>query len=334
MSSNNTSRKRDRDDRVDFEYAGQQPTPINVTHVRFHSSVTEIYTDAFKKCYRLQELVFHEGLQMIGNRAFFDCTKLESIKLPSTLTEIGKFAFNNCSSLKEVVLNDGLKKIGVKAFEQCKSLQSITIPSSVIEIDSTAFAGCTNLQEVVLSKGLQTINSYAFYNCTSLVDITIPSTVTQIGDRAFQICNSLRKVELHEGIQKIERFAFGSCPLLEKFTFPNLSTRLDTITKTGHWSEVKGKIYEIQVLVETRGSEIFVSAANMRCGSNWNAIKREIDRMNKLATYYEKKEATSLFELALWKAKIDQTEANDINRDACRIEVPGTVKVAILQYLG
>ena len=48
--------------------------------------------------------------------------------------------------------------------------------------------------------------------------------------------------------------------------------------------------------------------------------------------YHEIKEATTLFELALWKAKIDQEE-HPISREAYRIEVPGPVKDAILQYL-
>ena len=70
-------------------------------------------------------------------------------------------------------------------------------------------------------------------------------------------------------------------------------------------------------------------------GSNWDTIKqRDVDPINKLIAYFEKKEATSLFELALWKFRVNQAEANDINRDACRIEVPGPVKDDILQYLG
>ena len=51
--------------------------------------------------------------------------------------------------------------------------------------------------------------------------------------------------------------------------------------------------------------------------------------------YYELKEATTLFELALWKAMMDQAE-KDIcvrDRDACRVEVPGPVKDTIIQFL-
>ena len=148
-------------------------------------------------------------------------------------------------------------------------------------------------------------------------------------------------VELYGIVQKIGEDAFGECPLLEKFTFPCLSTRLENIIQTGHWSEVEGKIDEVGgVVVERRGSVLFISAAVMNSprvagsGSNWDTIKEDIDRINELITYYEKKEATSLFELALWRFKINQAGANDINREAYRIEVPGPVKDVILQYLG
>ena len=344
-TSNGTSRKRERDDRIDFEYTGREAVPFDVTHLRFYSSVTEVHETAlFKQCAKLTEVVLNDGLQTIGVAAFERCTKLESIILPSTVTEIDNWAFHGCSSLKEVVLNEGLKKIGVKAFEQCTSLQSITIPSTVVEIGTTAFASC-NLQEVVLTKGLQRIGQYAFYGCSSLVNITIPSTVAQISDRAFQFCNNLRVVELQGIVEKIGKDAFGSCPLLEKFTFPIISTRLDNIIKDGHWLEAEGKIDQIQDLVERRGSEIFVSAAVMRRSINWDTIKHVIDWINTLITHYETKEATSLFELALWKANLDR--ASDMTREACRtrgnyrsnrgkyrIEVPGPVKDVILQYLG
>ena len=41
-----------------------------------------------------------------------------------------------------------------------------------------------------------------------------------------------------------------------------------------------------------------------------------------------------MFELALWKFKLDQVdEANPIPRKKCRMDVPGPVKDIILQYL-
>ena len=71
------------------------------------------------------------------------------------------------------------------------------------------------------------------------------------------------------------------------------------------------------------------------CGSgNWNAVKQSLVQIVRWIRYYEVKETTTLFVLALWKAKIDQVDDIDhTNREACRIEVPGPVRVTILQYL-
>ena len=73
---------------------------------------------------------------------------------------------------------------------------------------------------------------------------------------------------------------------------------------------------------------------------NWGRMriievdKEKLDKIVKLITYYEVKEATTLFELALWKAKIDQADRGRLLiRGSCRVEVPGPVKDSILQYL-
>ena len=51
-------------------------------------------------------------------------------------------------------------------------------------------------------------------------------------------------------------------------------------------------------------------------------------------SYYELKDATTTFELALWKFNLDQADASNItNRAAHRLDVPGPVKDTILQYL-
>ena len=67
---------------------------------------------------------------------------------------------------------------------------------------------------------------------------------------------------------------------------------------------------------------------------NWNETKGDLGRITRLVSYYELKEATTTFELALWKSKLDQADAtNTTNRAAYRIDVPGPVKDTMLQYL-
>ena len=348
MTSNNATRKKRDiiDDRIEFEYTGREVVPKNVTHVRFHPSVNEVggydydnYGDlaeiadgyGFKDCNRLKEVIFNDGLKKIGQHSFRYCTALESITLPSTLTEIEIYGFSGCSNLEEVVLNGGLMKVEDGTFHDCESLQKITIPYTVSCIGSAAFHNCINLREVVFNEGLKKIGANTFMGCKSLQSITFPSSLIEIGNGAFNYCHGLKEVELREGIQRIGHGTFGACPLLEMFTFPRLSSRLENIIQVGHWSEVMDKIDEVRGLVERRGSEIFVSIAATE-GSNWLQAKQSLQKIISLITYYEQKEATSLFELALWKFNINHADS-DINRESYRVDVPGPVRDTILHYL-
>ena len=347
----------DADAEVVFEYTGEGcVVPISVTIVRFHPSVIEVEEEAFEDCKQLREIIFNNGLQKIGQYAFHRCSSLSSIKLPSTVTEIGDWAFYRCKNLR-VVLNEGLQKIGVRAFVQCTTLSGVILPSTVIEIGDWAFGGCNSLRAVILNNGLQKIGGDSFWACTSLSSITIPSTVTEIGEGAFDRCNNLREVMFNGVPRKIGQYAFSTCrnlrevifhgvpreiaknafygcSSLERFAFPTISSRLNTLIRTGHWEEIENEVNEVRGVVERSGSEFFVSSEAMGEGRNWSAVRESLGKIGRLISCYELKEATSMLELALWKFKLDQVDkANPIPRKKCRMDVPGPVKDIIRQYL-
>jgi hypothetical protein len=218
----------------------------------------------------------------------------------------------------------------------------LRIHPGVTQVEEGAFQKCINLREVTFNEGLEEIDAGAFHECSSLESITLPSTLTltEIGACAFWACTSLREVVMDEEMPKIHSFSFVDCSSLERFSFPSLSKRLGVIIKTCHYPRVEEKIDAVRGVVERRESDLFIfavtiSAANMEVESDdWNTTKQSYDRVVKLITYYEIKEATTLFELALWKAGIDQKDiSSPADRAECRIEVPGPVKDTILQYL-
>jgi len=300
--------------------------------IKLPSTVTEIGDWAFDGCHNLNKVVLNEGLQTLGvhSGSSFRCTSLREIVLPSTVREIYG-AFIDCRSMNKVVLNEGLPFIGHKTFQGCTSLESISIPNTVTNIKYGAFNNCQNLRELNLNEGLKDIGILAFEGCSSLQAVSLPSTLTVIRKNAFDRCSSLRVVTLHEGKIDIGGNVFRHCTSLESFKFGHTSARLNNIIQSGHWVGIERKIDDISH-VELSGSELLVSAAGIDMASTWwVTVKERLDRVISLITYFEMKEATSLFELALWKAKIDQAEDTDMGgRDACRIEVPGPVKDVIL----
>ena len=92
------------------------------------------------------------GIDEIGNRAFYGCSTLESIVLPESLVSIGDEAFRGCRKLTSLTLPDNLKQIGNFAFTSCDRLTSIAIPNSVVDIGSNPFATCHSLKTITLSK--------------------------------------------------------------------------------------------------------------------------------------------------------------------------------------
>jgi len=295
---------------------------------------------AFMECEHLREVVLNEGLQVIGKEAFDCCKSLTSITFPSTVISVDQ-SFFRCKSLKKVVLNEGLQSIGWKSFSDCPSLESITIPSTVVEIGQAAFCSCINMKEVVFNDGLKKIGRASFSGCTSLESISLPCTLTEIHHRAFSGCSNLREVEFNsEGLQTITYDVFGDCTSLERFVFPIMSTRLNNISQAVGQFDVVNDIDPIRGPLEWKDGELFVTSQSIYVpktpatsgnGHDWIAVRQSLDRITSLVAYYEKKEATTLIELALWKANIELNSA--INREACRIDVPGPVKETLLQCL-
>ena len=319
---------------------------INLRSVVFTEGnrMSRIEKNTFCNCSSLESITLPSTITTIENNAFMSCRSLECITIPSSVTEIGHHSFYNCKNLRKVVLNEGIQKIEQKAFLHCNSLESITLPSTLTAVAMAVFCGCSNLREVVLNEGIQKIGCYAFEGCTSLETITFPSTVTEIKERAFTECSSLREIILlNEQIQKIGHEAFGTAPERGASIrgipcrFPNISTRLENITRAGQ-TEVISKIdvicgpAERRGRVERRNNELFVTLHTLLY--YWeDTTKQTMCQIVKLIAYYELKEAATLFELAMWKTKMEQEGDHPINRAACRIDVPGPIKDAILGYL-
>jgi hypothetical protein len=84
----------------------------------------------------------HNGINVIKEEAFQQCTSLRKILTPPSVRAIKDRAFNHCLGLTTAILNDGLEEIGVYAFSECMSLVHITIPPYVRVIKAHAFENC------------------------------------------------------------------------------------------------------------------------------------------------------------------------------------------------
>jgi len=275
------------DDDIFIYMGGDQVVPNNVRRVRIDKSVKIIPRSAFFHCQRLIDVEFHDGIDRIEQRAFNNCISLKSVKLLGVKI-IGDGAFHNCGSLIDVEFGDTLETIGRSAFSNCTSLRNITMPS-VRNVGKFAFSNCIQLTDLDLPEGLETIQEDAFHRCNALRGITMQLNC-RIGVDVFVNCPKLTKVNLIGGIHR---------------TVASLHLE--------RWSnEIKDEINRInQILPNTNAGKTPVVR-------DW--ISSVIRRINHYKAEHKSllKEATTLLELALWKANLDDNEGGVLEREGVR----------------
>lgn len=194
---------------------------VDKPHVVIPEGVEIIGRKAFRECTNITSVVFPSTLTRIGDDAFYKCNGLTSVTFPEGLTSIGKAAFYKCTGLTSVVLPEGLISIESQAFSSCMKLTSVVFPSTLSHIGVYAFFHCISLTSLTLPEGLSRIENRAFFYCTRLTSVSFPSTLSTIGESAFQACISLASVVLPEYLTDIESGAFFECTRLTSVVFPH-----------------------------------------------------------------------------------------------------------------
>lgn len=175
----------------------------------------------------IEEIIIEDGIENIGNYAFFYTFNLETVVIPESVKSIGKSAFMGCENLKNITIPENVTSIGDGAFGLCKSLTDITIPKNITKIGKNLFKECSGLKSLTIPDGVTDIGESAFYSCSGLTDITIPNSVKNIGMQAFRYCSALTNISIPNNITNIEESTFYGCKSLTNITIP------DTVTGIG-----------------------------------------------------------------------------------------------------
>ena len=131
-----------------------------------------------------KHLVIPEGVTKVEPKAFFYCN-IESVEFPDSLNTIGEKAFYHCTNLKSVKFGSNIEKIGRpeeegRYFAYCYELKEIEFPASLKYLGPAAFYGCKNLKKITLNNGLEIIDKDAFNYCPSLEEVTFPYSLTRL----------------------------------------------------------------------------------------------------------------------------------------------------------
>ena len=169
----------------------------------------------------INKIIIENGVNNIGEYAFYGSNKLSSIEILSSIKEIGEGAFYKCKSLRNIEIPDSVVEMGEGVFAECISLTNVRIPSKITEIKDGVFFECNSLTSIEIPSSVTSIGEVAFCGCSSLANVEIPSSVTSIGDSAFYGCSSLESIKIPSSVTSIEISAFLECSSLKEIKVDN-----------------------------------------------------------------------------------------------------------------
>ena len=206
-----------------------------------------------------------QKVNTIGEYAFRQAAKLESIILPKNLKEIGTGAFYGANLKGGVTFNTSAKiTIGEDAFKST-GITTLGLPN-LTELSKGAFQGCSKLKEVKFGK-ITKIGEDAFRGRLSLTEINLDGTdLKEVGRAAFSGCEHIEKVTLPATLKKIDNMAFFACFVFQQLTMK--ATEVPTLVSanaldTG--SKIKTNIFV------PKGTE-----NSYKTAENWSYYKDQI----------------------------------------------------------
>ena len=163
----------------------------SLSNVTFNDSYTTLGHHVFKNC-PLAAVTFPKTLNSIGEYAF-EGTKLETVDLSNTqIKKLPNGSFYNCEKLNDVKLPIELTDIGERAFYK-SAIASITFPSFLQKIDAWAFQN-TKLTNVVIPTKTGHIGDGAFSDNAKLTTVVVNGLECYLAVSAFANCGSLKDV--------------------------------------------------------------------------------------------------------------------------------------------
>lgn len=195
----------------------------------YNGNLKEIGASAFCGKNQIKTLNLPDGVEIIGENAFGDCSQLISIYIPASTTSISDAFTGNIASpiycesdglqegwndkwnyIDDLTQKPVLYNVSREEYENIydAELTDIVIPDYMTEIGEHAFAYHT-IASININNVLN-IGDYAFSNC-KMESIKFTDSVCSVGEYAFYKSFSLKDIELNDNLTEIGAHAFESC---------------------------------------------------------------------------------------------------------------------------
>ena len=161
--------------------------------VTLSTSLKIISDDCFYNT-RVAEVNFPEGLDSIGNGAFY-ASDLKIADLPNSITKIASLTFSMCDRLRYIHIpeNGYIDYIPNYFAAYDDSLERVDIPNTIKKVGTCAFDSNRMLKDIKLPNGLTYIEQNAFYKC-AFDSIVFPVSLEYLGGGSGAYWEHIKKI--------------------------------------------------------------------------------------------------------------------------------------------
>ncbi len=209
-----------------------------------------------------EQITIPEGVEVIGERAFFGKEQLKTVICPDGLTKISEQAFASCLTLQNIVLPESLKRVEREAFAECRKLLKCNLPDTMEYIGEYAFRRCMTLKLPDGIPGKAYVHPYAFYRSGQSFDTAFAVNMAResspdeaqasadddktIAAYAFARKDGISVIKL-SGIKRIGKYAYAGCKDLEEVIIdsPDCIVEQDTFNACPKLKKVYLNVKEI-----------------------------------------------------------------------------------------
>lgn len=153
------------------------------------------------------------SVNVISDKAFYNNTKIKSVKLHKNVYSVMDEAFKGCTSLETVSGADGVNYVGAFAFADTKFLTQSN--SEFLSLGSALISYNGKSSAVVLPDYIKTISPYAFLRNKNIVSFSAGDNLSSIDEGAFYECTSLKNIEVTGNLSFIGADAFTKTAWLD-----------------------------------------------------------------------------------------------------------------------
>ena len=137
-------------------------------------SMVHIWSYGFSYCPNIPSVDFGDGIQIIGDGAFFKCTSLAGIiKIPDSVTTIGKETFSNDNGISMIKGGENVASLGVGAFYATVSVDTSVMTTNEL-LKTYDWAGSNRVYIEVSPENFHGVSMTGDVSPVTTIDVTLP----------------------------------------------------------------------------------------------------------------------------------------------------------------